>query len=360
VTGTEQAQRRQLVVSGLAERQLGGLLVSSPANIRYLTGFTGSNGLALLLPEQAVLFTDPRYGLQAAGEVDCQVRVERGALFLAVTKWLQRKRIRRLGCEAAHLTHEAFLALDDHAPARLTLVPTSDLVETLRMVKSPQEIDLIRRAVLLNSEALAQTIPLIRPGVSEIDLAAEIEYRMRKLGAEKPAFETIVASGPRSALPHASPMSKTLTVNELLLIDMGAVRDGYCSDMTRMAFLGRPSPKARRLYRAVLEAQLAAIAAVRAGITAGAIDRVARRVLKGHGLAEAFVHSTGHGLGLEIHERPRLGKQDRTRLQAGMAITIEPGVYLQEFGGVRIEDTVVVTRNGCEILTPTSKELLVL
>lgn len=358
MTGTEHAQRRQLVVSDLAERKLGGLLVSSPANVRYLTGFTGSNGLALLMPEQAVLFTDPRYGLQAAGEVDCQVRVERGSLFRAVTKWLQGKRIRRLGCEGSQLSHEAFLALDDHTPARLSLVPTSDLVEACRMVKSPQEIDLIRRAVLTNSEALAETLPLIRPGVSEIDLAAEIDYRMRKLGAEKPAFETIVASGPRSALPHASPTSKTLTVNELLLIDMGAVRDGYCSDMTRMAFLGRPSAKVRRLYGAVLEAQLAAIAAVRAGITAGAIDSVARRVLKGQGLAEAFVHSTGHGLGLEIHERPRLGRQDRTRLQAGMAITVEPGVYLQEFGGIRIEDTVVVTRTGCEVLTPTSKELL--
>lgn len=360
MTGAEHAQRRELVVSDVVERQFGGLLVSSPANIRYLTGFTGSNGLALLLPEQAVLFTDPRYGLQAAGEVDCQVRVERGSLSLAVTKWLQGKRIRRLGCEGAHLSHEAFLALDDHAPARLRLVPTSGIVETRRMVKSPREIDLIRRAVLLNSDALAETIPLIRPGVSEIDLAAEIEYRMRRLGAEKPAFETIVASGSRSALPHANPTPKVLAANELVLIDMGALRDGYCSDMTRMAFLGRPNAKVRRLYGAVLEAQLAAIAAVRAGITAGAIDRAARRVLRGHGLVEALVHSTGHGLGLEIHERPRLGRQDRTRLQAGMAITIEPGVYLQESGGIRIEDTVVVTRNGCEILTPTSKELLAL
>jgi Xaa-Pro aminopeptidase len=360
VTVTEHAERRLLVASDLAGRQLDGLLVSSSANIRYLTGFTGSDGLLLLLPGQAVLFTDPRYGLQAAGEVDCKVRVERGSLPLAVTKWIRGKRMGRLGLEGANLTHEAFLALDGRAPARLKLVPTSDLVETRRMVKSPREIGLIRRSVLTNAEAFVQTIPLIRPGISEIDLAAELDYRMRKLGAEKPAFDSIVASGARSALPHASPTSKTLAANELLLIDMGALRDGYSSDMTRMAFLGRPSSKVRRLYRAVLEAQLAAIAAVRENVTAEAIDRAARRVLGQHGLERAFVHSTGHGLGLEVHERPRLGRKDRTRLQAGMAITIEPGVYLQEFGGIRIEDTVVVTRNGCEILTPTSKELLAL
>jgi len=187
-------------------------------------------------------------------------------------------------------------------------------------------------------------------------LAAEIDYRMRKLGAEKPAFETIVAAGARSALPHAQPSDKIIGPNELLLIDMGATLAGYASDMTRSVFLGRAGSRIKRIYEAVLEAQLAALDAVRPGVTAGHVDRQARQALKRRRLDNAFVHSTGHGLGLEIHEPPRLGKNDKTRLQEGMAITIEPGAYLEGFGGVRIEDTAVVTKNGCEILTPTSKE----
>jgi Xaa-Pro aminopeptidase len=191
----------------------------------------------------------------------------------------------------------------------------------------------------------------------ERDLAAELEYRMRRLGAEKPSFETIVAGGVRSALPHAQPTSAPLRAGDLVVVDMGAFQDGYASDMTRMLFLGRPTARVKRTYRAVLEAQLAAIDCVRAGVPVAQVDRAARRVLKGYGLDRAFVHSTGHGLGLEIHEPPRIGKRDKSVLREGMAITIEPGVYLEDFGGIRIEDTVVVTAGGCDILTPTSKEL---
>jgi Xaa-Pro aminopeptidase len=190
----------------------------------------------------------------------------------------------------------------------------------------------------------------------ERDLAAEIDFRMRRLGAEKPSFETIVAAGERSALPHAHPTGAILKQGQLVLIDMGAFQEGYASDMTRMLFLGEPGARVRRLYRAVLEAQLAAIDAVRPGVTAARVDRAARDVLKAYKLERAFVHSTGHGLGLEIHELPRIGKKDKTPLAAGMAITIEPGVYLEGVGGIRIEDTVLVTRTGCEVLTPTSKE----
>jgi Xaa-Pro aminopeptidase len=226
------------------------------------------------------------------------------------------------------------------------------------MIKSASEIELIRRSVDVNSKAFEAALRSIRPGKTrEMDLAAEIDYRMRRLGAERPAFETIVATGSRSALPHSQPTKTILGKNELLLIDMGATLDGYASDMTRMAFLGRPSDRLKRIYGAVLEAQLAAIGAVRPGVTAGYVDRRARQTLKAARLDKAFVHSTGHGLGLEIHEPPRLGKKDKTRLQTGMAITIEPGAYLKGFGGVRIEDTVIVTETGCEILTPTSKEL---
>ena len=226
------------------------------------------------------------------------------------------------------------------------------------MVKSGPEIALIRRSVEVNSKAFEAALRTVRPGrTREVDLAAEIDYRMRKLGAERPAFETIVASGPRSALPHAQPSQRIARENELLLIDMGATLDGYASDMTRVVFLGRPGTRIKRIYHAVLEAQLAAIDAVRPGVTAAYVDRQARRSLKSEKLDKAFVHSTGHGLGLEIHEPPRLGKGEKTRLREGMALTIEPGAYLEGFGGIRIEDTVVVTKNGCEVLTPTSKEV---
>jgi Xaa-Pro aminopeptidase len=263
-----------------------------------------------------------------------------------------------VGFERSRLGYEQYEFLKSRIPPRASLEPLPGLIEELRMVKSADEIAIIRRSVDLNSKAFESALRAIRPGrTAESDLAAEIDYRMKRLGAEGPAFETIVASGKRSALPHARPSTTILGKNELLLIDMGATLAGYASDMTRVLFLGRPGDRAKKIYGAVLEAQLAAIDAVRPGVTAARVDRAARQALKKKGLDRAFVHSTGHGLGLEIHEPPRLGKTDKTRLQEGMAITIEPGAYLEGFGGVRIEDTVVVTKTGCEILTSTSKEL---
>jgi Xaa-Pro aminopeptidase len=241
-----------------------------------------------------------------------------------------------------------------------SMVEVDGWIERLRMVKSPAEIARIRRSVATNSRAFEEAVRRVKVGMTESELAAELEYRMRRLGAEKPSFDTIVAGGERSALPHAHPTDAKLANGQLVVVDMGATQDGYCSDMTRMLFLGEPGAKVKRTYRAVLEAQLAGIDAVRAAARTRQVDAAARRVLKGHGLDRAFVHSTGHGLGLEIHEPPRLGKKDKGRLEAGMAVTIEPGVYLEGFGGIRIEDTVVVTESGCEILTPTSKDLRVL
>jgi Xaa-Pro aminopeptidase len=360
VPPSECDQRRGRVASELSRRKLDALIVSAEPNIRYLTGFTGSNGLLLVWPGGAVLFTDPRYAIQAAQEADCRVEVVHGPLDPALMRAAKRRRLRRLGFEAARLSFQAHRELEASLPLGASLQPAAGLIETLRMVKSLAEIELIRRSVALNSEAYARALACARPGVAESALAAEIDYQMRLLGAQKPAFETIVAAGARSALPHASPTANTLRHNQLLLIDMGASREGYASDMTRMAFLGRPGRKIRGLYAAVLEAQLAATDALRPGVPAGRIDGVARRVLRAHGLEGALAHSTGHGLGLEIHEPPRLGRRERTPLEADMVVTIEPGAYLEGFGGIRIEDTVVVTSSGCEVLTPTSKELLIL
>ena len=352
-------QRRRVLAGQLASFKADALLVIFPANVRYLTGYTGSNGMLLLFASgEAYFFTDPRYRIQAAAEVSCHVKVSTGPLLPDVVALIARKKIRRLGFEKSRLGYEHYEFLKSRLPVRCALEPCAGLVETQRMVKSKLEVTLIRRSVDVNSKAFEQALRVIRPAwTREADLAAEIDYRMRKLGAERPAFETIVASGERTALPHAQPTQRILGKNELLLIDMGATLEGYASDMTRVLFLGRPDNRIKRIYNAVLEAQLAAIAAVRPGVTAAHVDRAARNVLKTEKLDNAFVHSTGHGLGLEIHEPPRLGKKEKTRLQEGMAITIEPGVYLRGYGGVRIEDTVVVTKTGCEILTPTPKEL---
>jgi Xaa-Pro aminopeptidase len=227
------------------------------------------------------------------------------------------------------------------------------------MVKSDDELALIEASVKTNSRAMDAALRRLKAGMKEAELAAEIDYQMRKLGAEKPSFDTIVASGVRSALPHAHPTREAIGQG-VLLIDMGAFQRGYASDMTRTFFLGEPSRQMANIYKAVLEAQLAAIDAVRPGVKASAVDRAAREVLKAHGLDKAFMHSTGHGLGLEIHEPPRLGKKEGTKLETGMAITIEPGAYVEGLGGVRIEDTLVVTASGSRILTATPKELRVL
>jgi Xaa-Pro aminopeptidase len=344
-----------------SELKIDALLVSALPNIRYLSGFTGDNGLLLVTPESQTLFTDPRFTIQASQECTCAIKIApKGPVDPYAVEAISRKKLKRVGFEATRMIYDVHRRLKEALPLGVTLKPIGPVIEQLRMVKSKEEIARIRLSVQTNSQAFEKTVQSIRPGVSESHIAAELEFQMRRLGAEKAAFETIVAAGPRSALPHARPGDRKVGVDELLLIDMGACQDGYMSDMTRMLFFGKLNRRIRDMYQSVLKAQLAAIAAVREGITAGQVDQQARQVLESEGLGKAFVHSTGHGLGLEIHEPPRVGRRDKTRLQAGMVITIEPGAYIRDFGGIRIEDTVLVTKNGCEILTPTSKELMVL
>jgi len=360
VAADEFQARRQTVASGLAERKLDALLVAFSPNLRYLTGFTGSNGNLLLTPDRAILFTDPRYQIQSGQETTSQVKIAKGPLVIDIITAIKRLRLRRIGYEPPRMACDLLQSLEARLPMKAAMTPVTGWIEQLRAIKSAAELERIRRSVETNSCAFEQTVPKVRAGMKEQDLAAELEYSMRRLGAEKPSFETIVAGGPRSALPHAQPTAAPLTDGGLVVVDMGTFQEGYASDMTRMLFVGAPGAKVKRTYRAVLEAQLAAIDAVRAGVSTAHVDRQARRVLKGYGLDQAFVHSTGHGLGLEIHEPPRLGKRDKGRLAAGMAVTIEPGVYLEGFGGIRIEDTVEVTESGCRILTPTSKDLRII
>src|SRR5215470_10857741 len=262
---SEFEQRRRNVAEGLKERKLDAMLISFSPNLRYLSGFTGSNGALLILPGKSILFTDPRYTIQASQESRCTVRVGKGPLIDSVLGAIRRLGVRRIGYEPARMTCDVFEALKEKLPMRSTLTPVKGWIEELRMVKSPAELDLIRNSVLTNSLAFERTTARLKSKSTEADLAAELEYRMRRLGAEKPSFETIVAGGVRSALPHAQPTVAKLEKGGLVVVDMGAVQNGYCSDMTRMLFLGTPGAKVKRAYRAVLEAQLASIDAVRAG-----------------------------------------------------------------------------------------------
>ncbi len=357
---TEFEQRRRSVSNRLKELKVDGLLISSPANVQYLTGFTGSNGLLLLTDGESHFFTDPRYALVAQAHISGKVHIAKKPLLQDAAALIKRKHIKRIGFEPSWLRVKEHTELDEKLPTGYRLIAAGGAVEDLRSIKSPNEVLRIRRSVMINSEAYYRTMKRIKVGLREQEIAAELDFQMRVLGAEKPAFETIVATGPNSALPHAHPSARRLEANELLLIDMGATADSYTSDMTRVTFTGMPGKKVREMYDAVLEAQLAAISQVRGGASTTKVDGAARQVLRGHKMDKAFMHSTGHGLGLEIHEAPRIAKTQSTKLQTGMVITIEPGVYIEGVGGVRIEDTVLVTAQGCEVLTPTPKEFVYL
>ncbi len=356
---TEFELRRERLWPALREARVHAFVVTAAPNVRYLSGFTGSNGALLLTPERSLLFTDPRYQIQASQESDCEVKIGKGPLLKELSTWIKRLRLSPVAFESNRIGFDDHRQLKDLVK-QVRLKPVAGVIESLRISKSQNEIVAIENAVKRNSAALEQALRRFKPHMTELDLTAEIEYRMRRLGADGPAFETIVASGPRTALPHARPTASPIRPDELLLIDMGANVAGYASDMTRTYAVGKLDAKRKRMYRAVLEAQLHAVDTVKPGVTCASVDRAARDVLQRFGMEKLFIHSTGHGLGLEIHERPRLGRKERTRLEAGMVITIEPGVYEEGFGGIRIEDTVAVTQDGCRILTPTGKELVIL
>jgi Xaa-Pro aminopeptidase len=340
------------------------LLVTHLPNIRYLCGFTGSNAILLVEQSRATLFTDSRYTLQARQEVyDARTVIAPHGLLSAAGDALKSRRgAIRLAFAPAQLTVAQKESLQGAVGTRLRWLAASDLIERLRAIKDPQELAVMRESARLISDVWTASVRRVKAGMSELAVAADIERGMKLAGASGPSFETIVASGPRSAWPHARPTPKLLGKNELVVLDQGAILRDYCSDMTRTVFLGRSSATARRkarsLYDAVLDAQAAAIAAIRPGVTAASVDAAARNVFKQAGLEKYFTHSTGHGLGLEIHEMPRLGRGEEFLLEAGMVVTVEPGLYVEGFGGIRIEDEVLVTARGVEVLTSASREFL--
>ncbi|HEV2233459.1 MAG TPA: Xaa-Pro peptidase family protein [Terriglobia bacterium] len=350
-------EARQAKLRARIEKQkLALLVVTNPRNIFYLTGFRGSAGVAVWGASDAVLWVDPRYTLQARDEAKgTEVIEEKGSLLKAVARWLRKKKPKRVGFEDGHLTCSEFRLLERESQGRFRFEPASRIIEALRFVKDQDEIARIREASRVTVEAFEEILPLVKPGVKESDLAAEIEYRMRRKGSDGPAFDTIVASGSRGAFPHARASHKVLGKSELVIFDMGAILNGYASDMTRTLYLGQPAGRIKRLYKAVLEAQQMAVESLWQGVRGGEVDEAARRVLRRRGLSDYFTHSTGHGVGLDIHEKPRLGKGDKTRLCAGCVVTAEPGVYIEGLGGIRLEDTVVVGPEGPEVLTTAAK-----
>ncbi len=343
------------------QRNLGldALLITYLPNVRYICGFTGSNGILLSLGSRRYFFTDGRYTEQARQEVTgAAVVVARGSLLQAAAQRLQHYKAVRLGFESDRMTQAGYAALRKALPRSARLIPTTAAVDALRMIKDAEELRLIRQAVNMGADLLMPAVETIRPGVRESDVAAEIEYAARRWGAEQMSFETIVAAGRRSALPHGRASSARIPRRGFVILDLGVILHGYCSDMTRTVHVGSVPRRSREIYQAVLDAQLAATAAVKPGATAGDVDFAARSVLKKAKLDRYFIHSTGHGVGLEIHEQPRVARDQKEVLEPGMVITIEPGVYLPGEGGVRIEDMVVVTERGHQVLTPATKELL--
>ncbi|HKO26036.1 MAG TPA: Xaa-Pro peptidase family protein [Solirubrobacteraceae bacterium] len=336
------------------------VLITELVNVRYLTGYTGSNGLALIAPDTRAFVTDFRYVEQAAEEVDRDFDRLKASVDLleAVTDALPTGEL-RLGFETAHVSVREHERLRGLLPDRIELIATNGLVEQLRAVKDPGELAAIRAAAALADEAFEQLIAGGLVGRTERDLALELEFDMRRRGAEQPSFSPIVAAGPHGALPHASPRAVEVRRGDMVVIDWGAQLNGYCSDCTRTVAAGAADDHAREIYQLVLDAQLAGLDAVKAGADGREVDGVARDTIEAAGHGEHFGHGLGHGVGLDVHEAPRLSQRSDSVLEPGNIVTVEPGVYLPGDLGVRIEDLVLVTDDGREIFTALAKELTV-
>jgi Xaa-Pro aminopeptidase len=357
----------------LEASRLDGLIVTTPANIRYLANHVGTAGTLIITSSEIQLLVDFRYaeavqsrqrspaacpGLRIADVPDSyDEALVSAAMALSGNV---------IGIEAGHLTvarQEWLTRTWESRGAGITLRSTERFIERFRAIKDEAEVTVLRQAAQRLTDVAAAGLDAVRAGIPERDVAGVIETALRRSGYERPAFDTIVASGPNSALPHYRAGDRALRAGDLVVLDFGGVLDGYCSDLTRTVSVGQPSSKAIRLHAAVREAQAAAIKAVRPGVTTADVDAAARQVLVAHGLGEAFGHGTGHGLGLDVHEEPRVSKPRSdvppVRLEPGMVFTIEPGAYLPGFGGVRIEDDVLVTETGCEVLTSVPRDLRV-
>ncbi|AGL02033.1 M24 family metallopeptidase [Desulfoscipio gibsoniae] len=353
-------QTRVNKVAGfLKDYAMDALLVMQPENRFYLSGFTGDAGALLVTAGQSYIITDFRF-IEQAREQSPHLELIKMETTLAdaLVDMAGRLNLHVLGFEADYISYKFYDTLHKKL-GEVSLRPVEGIIEQLRLIKDKNELETIQRSMALLDEGFKYICSFIKPGISEREVALELEMFMRYRGAEKTAFPFIVASGPRAALPHGVASAKTINTGDVVTLDFGVVVDNYNSDMTRTISLGSPSNQIKQIYNIVLEAQLAGLVAVRAGVAASAVDKAAREVIASYGYGEYFGHSTGHGVGLAVHEGPRLSLRDDTVLQEGMVVTIEPGIYLPGTGGVRIEDSVIVEKEGCRLLTKSPKDRLI-
>ena len=345
------------IQNSLKRRKLDGLLITQPENRRYLSGYTATDSSisetsgVLLIPVKGTpfLLTDSRFELHAKEEAEgFEVVLYPKGMLALLKNLLPKLNIKRLGFESHYMLHSSAEKMSSALGKKnVELVPLTDLVEKMRLRKQSEEIEKIQKSVLLNEEVFQEVFKRLKPGMTEVEVALQIENTMRLKGAERPSFDTIVAGGPNGALPHAVPSNRPLQKGEPIVIDMGLILDGYCSDMTRTVVLGTPDSKTKKLFRLVRKAQKAGMAAIKAGVIAKDVDRAARQVIEKAGYGDKFGHGLGHGVGIAVHEPPSLSKRSRKKLKEGMVVTVEPGVYLPGWGGIRLENMVEVRADGC-------------
>ncbi|PKM81288.1 MAG: Xaa-Pro dipeptidase [Firmicutes bacterium HGW-Firmicutes-14] len=350
--------RIEAVRAVVREKGLDGLIISKQENRQYLSGFTGTDGVLLITAADNLLITDFRYLDQAAEEAP-EFRVIRPLSLVedALSEQVKGLGLKRIGFEDENIAFSTYYKYQGKMPG-VELVPLSQAVEKVRWIKDGRELDYIRKAAAITDITFDHLLDFIRPGVAESELALEIEYFMKRKGAQKSAFDIIVASGPRAALPHGTASDKKLEIGEFIVLDFGAVVNGYHSDMTRTVVLGDADNQQREIYDIVLRAQEKAVNMIKPGTKCSGIDLAARDLISLHGYGANFGHSLGHAVGLEIHEKPGFSPKDETLLEPGMVLTVEPGIYLSGWGGVRIEDLIVVTEDGCEVLSGSSRALI--
>ncbi|QDP40577.1 M24 family metallopeptidase [Radiobacillus deserti] len=343
----------------LSEKNLDGILITNDKNRRYMTGFTGTAGVVLITQDKAILITDFRYIEQATEQAsDYEIVEHKQSIVLEIADQINKFGLKQVGFEKEDLTYAIYESYREKLG--VDLVPTSGLVETLRLIKTEDEIKILKSAAEIADAAFDHILTFIKPGVKEIDVSNELEFFMRKQGATSSSFDIIVASGKRSALPHGVASDKEIQSGELVTLDFGALYKGYCSDITRTVAVGSINDKLKEIYDIVLQAQIKGMEGIKAGITAKQADALTRDYIEDKGYGSYFGHSTGHGIGLDVHEGPGLSFRSEQVLEPGMVVTVEPGIYVADIGGCRIEDDTVVTKDGNETLTHSPKQFITL
>ncbi|HEX3029640.1 MAG TPA: aminopeptidase P family protein [Clostridia bacterium] len=344
----------------LIEKELDAALITKRENYLYFSGFTGSFAILVVTKQDAVLMTDFRYMEQASKQAPLYEIVEyKNSQTAGLNEILIARNIKKLGFEDSNLTYEKYLEFYNNLDVK-KFIPLGTSVESIRMIKDRYEINTISKAVEIADNAFEHILNYLKPGVTELEIAAELEFKMKKLGAKAASFETIVASGKRSSMPHGVASEKKLEVGDTITMDFGAVFEDYCSDMTRTVFLGQPGKEMVEIYNTVLKAQMEGLNGAAAGLSGKEIDGVARKIIYDSGYEGKFGHGLGHGVGLEIHEEPRLSPSGSFKMEDGMVVTVEPGIYVNGLGGVRIEDMLVINGEKPIVLTKSPKNLIIL